>query len=682
MRIEAFNVPVLGSSKKIGTSTLSYNINDIVSLILNDTSTLNPYKAAYNYGYNRGMDSETLLNLVDTCYKLSTDKNTNEGFCAIIGSLLAGYLMSCWSDVKKFGETKYDYGMLLPFIGVYTAIVSKKYPNDDSALNTYQICDMFKKACENSFPPMSEDSFDLSIEQIQESKIMPKILKRVLNIIHKQENIPTDERYSDNDRECIEETEEMIRDYLLKDFDNDPQYIEGQICYIRSTLLDYVFSNITSTVEINIILENVKECIHREVSNAKFDNQMKVFEKYVNINMAYATQGYIINLIFDAGIKYGYPTKPDALKDALIPSYQVFMDEIVKYFKMDWYPEFISTCKESSIKNRSVDSIFGGIYKIFIQTLISIFIHFNMKNDDSPRGLWITAFNNDLSIAWNHYMNEKEDLDLTPCKNSDEYFKYIMSFTDAPMDIIENEHLEGDDGESISDLCLHSNIGTPTPNKFDKNSTTGNYQTTIIGSVTEAKNASIRYQEKQGSRIGTNVGKAFKTASENVGEIWKQFKKISVAVYKWITTDKNNDKLVLDGRKFTFPGLIKRILLSVGLFHVNIIAGVVAWIFLWSKQKKANKASRKKMIMMLEEEIQMTEEKIQDATSDGNRKAKYALMRSKNQLQNALNKLKFGMGVDLKDEEQPAVREVRDRALSGGKIAPNDSLRTARSTDK
>lgn len=88
------------------------------------------------------------------------------------------------------------------------------------------------------------------------------------------------------------------------------------------------------------------------------------------------------------------------------------------------------------------------------------------------------------------------------------------------------------------------------------------------------------------------------------------------------------------------------------------------------------------MIMMLEEEIQMTEEKIQDATSDGNRKAKYALMRSKNQLQNALNKLKFGMGVDLKDEEQPAVREVRDRALSGGKIAPNDSLRTARSTDK
>ena len=135
----------------------------------------------------------------------------------------------------------------------------------------------------------------------------------------------------------------------------------------------------------------------------------------------------------------------------------------------------------------------------------------------------------------------------------------------------------------------------------------------------------------------------------------------------------------MDGRKFTFPGLIKRILLSYGLFHVNIVAGVCAWIFLWAKQKKANKASRRKMIMMLQEEIQMTEEKIQDASADGDRKAKYALMRSKNQLQNALNKLKYGYGVDLKDEEQPAVRKVTDRALSGGKIAPDDSLRTARS---
>ncbi|MFX7845397.1 hypothetical protein ABTK14_24370, partial [Acinetobacter baumannii] len=67
--------------------------------------------------------------------------------------------------------------------------------------------------------------------------------------------------------------------------------------------------------------------------------------------------------------------------------------------------------------------------------------------------------------------------------------------------------------------------------------------------------------------------------------------------------------------------------------------------------------------MMLQEEIQMTEEKIQDASADGDRKAKYALMRSKNQLQNALNKLKYGYGVDLKDEEQPAVRKVTDRAL-------------------
>ena len=200
--------------------------------------------------------------------------------------------------------------------------------------------------------------------------------------------------------------------------------------------------------------------------------------------------------------------------------------------------------------------------------------------------------------------------------------------------------------------------------------------------VTEAKHPSIHYQEKQGSRIGTDISKAYESAKENAGNIIQQIKKIGTAVYKWATTDGDNDKLVLDGRKFTFPGLIKRLLMGAALFNVNAVAGIVGFIFLWNKQAKANKQSRRKMIMMLEEEIQMTEEKIQDASADGNRKAKYTLMRNKNQLQNAVNKLKYGYGVDLKDDEAPAVREVRERASSGGRIGPNDSLRTITSNKR
>lgn len=694
MKIETRNVPVLGSSKSLSSSSLSYNIKDIVSLILDKSDKVNPYKSAYERSYNSHLfDPKTLEFLLDTCKKYSNDKSLNEGYYALIGSYLAGFLMT--EETSSNPQDNVVFGSLLPFIGVYVELVTRMKRED--LLNTNKVCKMLKTLCENHSVCVSSisDSFDISEKEIQESNILPNILKAVLKNIYWEQHIPSENSHEPNNREIAEGASSEMRNYLSKK-GYDSEYIDNQVYYIMDTILYCVLEDSVRDDPTMEYHRGIESNIRSEINDYIFDSKTDTLERWTSKNMISATQGFLISTILQYGsfhfTRVGskmIPVKdePD-LYAQLQKSIPAFMKTMQNYFRMEWYPDFVATTNQAN-KNRKIRNVFNGIYKEYLNELINIYLNLQISYDsydmDVVNKEWVRAFSNEVFPKWNLYSKSLEDKDFETPDDSDYYFKYIMGFIDSPMDDLENSMTDnpemwdrGFDYESIKPL----NESTPSPAKKKE---TGKMDVDpktmkMVENVATEASGSVRYQEKQGSRIGTNVGKAYDKARSGAGEILTQFKKISSAVYKWITTDGNNDKLVLDGRKFTFVGLIKRIIISVGLFHVNIIAGVCAFIFLWSKQKKANKASKRKMIMMLEEEIQMVDEKIQDASSEGNKKAKYALMRSKNQLQNALKKLKYGMGVDLKDEEQPAVREVRDRAVSGGKIAPNDSLRTMNAT--
>lgn len=681
MRVEAFNVPMIGSSKMMSTTSLSYNVKDIASLILNDSTMQNPYKHAYQVGYDTGMQPEILLDLIDKFYTLSDEKCCNEGYTAIIGSLIAGYLVSCWTNHSKFNSTSMNFGYLVPFLGIYTEIATRLRPNDTTVLNTYQVCDIFKNFF-GSYGYRSEDSFDLNTEAIQGSEIVPIILKKALDILYVNENIPTSANAADYGLGFVDTIESRLREYLLSHGENDTEYVASQTWFVTESM-STIFSYYMRTDDTKWDLQNIGSHLHEEVKDYKLDIEMDNFSKYVNRNVSYDAEGFVISTI-QYLIPYDIRISDEAsLTDRIRKIYPLFIKEMEKYFTREWYPEFISSCKDEVVRNRSAKTIFSGIFERYIEQLIDIFIDYSIPKNDSENLYkpFLKRFNYGLRAAWDEYLKNDVLMDIEPCADSDSYFKYIMSFLDQPM---ENEETY----ENSDETFMLKHLSEPSGKRSfrsKQDSDNGKYRTEIVPMTNhsdiralEAK-SSIKYQEKQGSRIGKNIGNSFKMATQNAGHIVNQFKKISAAVYKWITTDGNNDKLVLDGRKFTFVGLIKRLIISVGFFHVNIVAGIISLVFLWSKQKKANKASKRKMIMMLEEEIRMTDEKIQDATSDGNRKAKYALMRSRNQLQNAVNRLKYGMGVELKDEEQPAVRAVRDRAVSGGKVAPNDSLRTLNS---
>lgn len=671
MKIEAFNVPHVGASQSFGTSTLLNNLKNIGSVILNTPVAASPYTAAFNASYNNGfMDLTTVKYLMHSIEKFAegNDRTISEGYSAIMGSYLAGYLEAHY-DRSYTSNDDVTLGILSPFMGVYAEIAYQK--KDRKMLNTKEVCEYFCDLCATvTYIPSDYESFALTWEEIQSAEIMPRILDLMREKTYYTQHIPTDSNRDPMSREFLDSIISSLEKDLLSN-DNDAEYVASQIPYVREALLfmlngtDFLYK---------ATLDRIAEETYREINEILNEKTYAPIAKYIPIEVAKATQGFLISTIMSFSKVGFYPQNETGFKKCILEiltdeNFKEFMKDLVEYYKRDFYPDYLRHHKGDSGSMSSFTGsdnncayVFNGVFRTIADLLVQNWERSRPYNETDYLNRFVERFWSYFTSYWgkNFASIDFGEVDTLTVDSSEEYLKYLISFADKELDELKNAYEEEYDDNRPKVVYSPMNVNP-------------------WGVAIEGKN-SIKYQEKQGSRIGSNISKAFQNAKEGATHIISQFKKISSAVYKWITSDtKNQDKIVLDGRKFTFPGLIKRILLSYGLFHVNIVAGVCAWIFLWAKQKKANKASRRKMIMMLQEEIQMTEEKIQDATADGDRKAKYALMRSKNQLQNALNKLKYGYGVDLKDEEQPAVRKVTDRALSGGKIAPDDSLRTARS---
>lgn len=671
MKIEAFNVPHVGASQSFGTSTLLNNLKNIGSVILNTPVAASPYTAAFNASYNNGfMDLNTVKYLMQTIQKFAegNDRTTSEGYSAIMGSYLAGYLEAHY-DRNYTSNDDVTLGVLSPFLGVYAEIAHQK--KDRKMLNTKEVCEYFCDLCASiSYIPSDYEAFALTWEEIQSAEIMPRILDLMREKSYHTQHIPTDSNRDPMSRDFLDSITSSLEKDLLS-HDNDAEYVASQIPYVRDSVLFMLDSN---AYLYEATLDRLAEETYKEINEILNDKTYAPIAKYIPIEVAKATQGFLVDAIMSFSNIRNYPQNEVGFKKCILENitdenFKEFMKELVEYFKRDFYPDYLRHYKGDSGylssftgSNNNCAYIFNGAFRTIADLLVQNWERSRPYSESDYLYRFVERFWSYFSTYWGKNFTSIDfgEVDALTVDSSEEYLKYLISFADKELDELKSVYEEGYD-DNRPKIIYSPSAAIPW------------------GVAIEGKN-SIKYQEKQGSRIGSNISKAFQNAIEGASHIISQFKKISSAVYKWITSDtKNQDKIVLDGRKFTFPGLIKRILLSYGLFHVNIVAGVCAWIFLWAKQKKANKASRRKMIMMLQEEIQMTEEKIQDATADGDRKAKYALMRSKNQLQNALNKLKYGYGVDLKDEEQPAVRKVTDRALSGGKIAPDDSLRTARS---
>ncbi len=158
----------------------------------------------------------------------------------------------------------------------------------------------------------------------------------------------------------------------------------------------------------------------------------------------------------------------------------------------------------------------------------------------------------------------------------------------------------------------------------------------------EKRTMKRRERSEKLQKGAAKVYHGYKKYNDEANKIDSQITGITKTLAKKIVgleDDKIRDE-VIEGKKITVFGVLKKMLHTVAIFSVSKMAGVIAVVTHFYLGSKIKVSERKRICMELENEIKMVDEKIEDARQDGNRKAKYDLMRTRNNLQIALNKLR------------------------------------------
>ena len=174
-------------------------------------------------------------------------------------------------------------------------------------------------------------------------------------------------------------------------------------------------------------------------------------------------------------------------------------------------------------------------------------------------------------------------------------------------------------------------------------------ETEYDGPEIEAKQSTKGY--KRSSKLQADserkIYKAYKKYKDNEAKVDSQLSKMLGAAKKAFTQDKTEE--IIEGKKFTPLGLLKKILLTAAIFNYSKIAGFVYLIVSHTISKKRTDKQKREILLQIETEIKMIDEKIEDARGDGNRKAKYALMRTKAELIRARDKIKYNLTATKED---------------------------------
>ena len=162
---------------------------------------------------------------------------------------------------------------------------------------------------------------------------------------------------------------------------------------------------------------------------------------------------------------------------------------------------------------------------------------------------------------------------------------------------------------------------------------------------------------KKGSKTMSNASKkiygAYKKYKDNESKVDSQLTKMLNAAKRAFTQDKTEE--IIEGKKFTPIGLLKRILVTGAIFSYSKVAGFVYLLVRHTLSKKRTTKQKQEILIQLDTEIKLLDEKIEDARADGNRNAKYALMRTRAELERAKNKIKYGLSATKSD-----MRTARD----------------------
>lgn len=151
-------------------------------------------------------------------------------------------------------------------------------------------------------------------------------------------------------------------------------------------------------------------------------------------------------------------------------------------------------------------------------------------------------------------------------------------------------------------------------------------------------------KSKKLEKTENGIYRAFKAYKNAEDKVDSQITKAAQDSKKLLIGDTRTE--IIEGKKFSAIGLLKQILTTAGLFAFGPIKGLIANIVRYALKKETTISERRKIIMELQEELEMIDEKIEDAKMDGDREAKYAMMRTRTELKNAMDRIQYGLEAD------------------------------------
>ena len=214
---------------------------------------------------------------------------------------------------------------------------------------------------------------------------------------------------------------------------------------------------------------------------------------------------------------------------------------------------------------------------------------------------------------------------------SEDYETDIDEDNDAGM----NDDDEDEKNDEINDRDNEPNDRTPSKKNTPK----------ISASQSNKGYSKFSKKQADGQRRIYNAYKKYKNAEDKVDS--QLSKMLSAAKHAFI--GQTTEEEIIEGKKFTPIGLLKRVLRTAAVFSFGKVSGFIYLVVSHALNKKRTDAKRREILAQIEEEITMLDEKIADATADGNRKAKYALMRTRSELNRAKNKIKYHLTATQND---------------------------------
>lgn len=137
---------------------------------------------------------------------------------------------------------------------------------------------------------------------------------------------------------------------------------------------------------------------------------------------------------------------------------------------------------------------------------------------------------------------------------------------------------------------------------------------------------------------------AWERFQQNKAEVDKKINNATMMIRKALAEGKQ--AILINGQPKSIIWTIAKLYAGFGLFRSSKLAFALMMV-VNHYLKKGSRSQRIKLLQDVENELVMVEEKIQDATADGNREAKYELMRSKQSLLEAKKRLKYGIGAKV-----------------------------------